>query len=116
MLYSSRIEYFSTEFKNDLDIIFKPLKKFTKKHLKGVDITTLFDKSVERHDSYERGTHTFQDKRKVTERNFGNDDEFVNWFAVDEKPSESKKDEKKIITLKKSDGMIVGLDAMEDVF
>tara|TARA_B100000963_G_C22562650_1_gene642157 strand:- start:233 stop:469 length:237 start_codon:yes stop_codon:yes gene_type:complete len=78
MLYSSRIEYFSTEFKNDLDIIFKPVKKFTKKHLRGADTTTIFDKSIERHDNYERGTHTFQDKRKVTERNFGNDDEFVN--------------------------------------
>ena len=42
MLYSSRIEYFSTEFKNDLDIIFKPVKKFTKKHLKGAGTTTLF--------------------------------------------------------------------------
>ena len=43
-------------------------------------------------------------------------DEFVNWFAVDEKPSESKKEQKKVITLKKDDGTIVGLDAIEDVF
>ena len=42
--------------------------------------------------------------------------EFVNWFAVDEKPSESKKEQKKVITLKKDDGTIVGLDAIEDVF
>tara|TARA_A100001015_G_scaffold219916_1_gene247460 strand:- start:838 stop:1287 length:450 start_codon:yes stop_codon:yes gene_type:complete len=107
------IETYMSELKNDLDIVFKPVKKFTKKHLKGVDSSTLL---VTENDQCERGTHTLQDKSKVTERNFGKEDEFVNWFAVDEKPSESKIEHKKVITLKKSDGTIVGLDAMEDVF
>ena len=107
------IEYFSTEFKHDLDIIFKPVKKFTKKHLKGVDSSTLFDGQS---DTSQRGTHTLQENVYQEKPLMKKEPEFVNWFAVDEKPSESKKDEKKVITLKKDDGTIVGLDAMEDVF
>ena len=107
------IEYFSTEFKHDLDIIFKPVKKFTKKHLKGVDSSTLL---VTENDQCERGTHTLQDNSPKSYNTTSREPEFINWFAVDEKPSESKKDEKKVITLKKDDGTIVGLDAIEDVF
>ena len=107
------IEYFYSDLKTDLDIIFKPVKKFTKKHLKGVDSSTLFESGkVTENDHTKRGTHT---PTSVTERNRV-EPEFVNWFAVDEKPSEPKKDEKKVITLKKDDGTIVGLDAIEDVF
>ena len=43
-------------------------------------------------------------------------EEFINWFEVDENRDESKKEQKKVITLKKDDGTIVGLDAIEDVF
>ena len=107
------IEYFSTEFKHDLDIIFKPVKKFTKKHLKGVDSSTLFDGQS---DTSQRGTHTLQENVYQEKPLMKKEPEFVNWFAVDEKPSESKKDEKKVITLKKDDRTIVGLDAIEDVF
>ena len=107
------IEYFYSDLKTDLDIIFKPVKKFTKKHLKGVDSSTLFDgQSVTENDTSQRGTHTPTSVERLDRA----EPEFVNWFAVDEKPSESKKDEKKVITLKKSDGTIVGLDAIEDVF
>ena len=107
------IEYFYSDLKTDLDIIFKPVKKFTKKHLKGVDSTTLFNNEVtERNHVSQRGTHTPTSVERLDRA----EPEFVNWFAVDEKPSESKKDEKKVITLKKDDGTIVGLDAIEDVF
>ena len=107
------VEYFSSEFKNDLNIIFKPVKKFTKKHLKGVDSSTLL---VTENDQEQRGTHTLQENGYQEKPLLKKEPEFVNWFAVDEKPSESKKDEKKVITLKKDDGTIVGLDAIEDVF
>ena len=108
------IEYFYSDLKTDLDIIFKPVKKFTKKHLKGVDSTTLFNNEVtERNHVSQRGTHT---PTSVERLDRPKEPEFVNWFAVDEKPSQSKKEQKKVITLKKSDGTIVGLDAIEDVF
>ena len=107
------IEYFYSDLKTDLDIIFKPVKKFTKKHLKGVDSTTLL---VTENDQEQRGTHTLQENGYQEKPLLKKEPEFVNWFAVDEKPSESKKDEKKVITLKKDDGTIVGLDAIEDVF
>ena len=107
------IEHFYSDLKTDLDIIFKPVKKFTKKHLKGVDSTTLL---VTENDQEQRGTHTLQENGYQEKPLLKKEPEFVNWFAVDEKPSESKKDEKKVITLKKDDGTIVGLDAIEDVF
>ena len=107
------IETYMSDLKNDLDIVFKPVKKFTKKHLKGVDPTTLL---VTKNDQEKRGTHTLPDNVVGYKDKPSKEPEFINWFAVDEKPSESKKEQKKIITLKKSDGTIVGLDAMEDVF
>ena len=107
------IEHFYSDLKTDLDIIFKPVKKFTKKHLKGVDSSTLFESGVSSQSTDQRGTHT---PTSVERLDRPKEPEFVNWFAVDEKPSDPKKEEKKVITLKKSDGTIVGLDAMEDVF
>ena len=107
------IETYMSELKNDLDIVFKPVKKFTKKHLKGVDSSTLFDGQS---DTSQRGTHTLQENGYQEKPLLKKEPEFVNWFAVDEKPSESKIEQKKVITLKKSDRTIVGLDAMEDVF
>lgn len=107
------IEYFYSDLKTDLDIIFKPVKKFTKKHLKGVDSSTLFESGQSSQSTDQRGTHTLHAGNKEVP---AKEPEFVNWFAVDEKPSESKKEQKKVITLKKDDGTIVGLDAIEDVF
>ena len=80
------IETYMSDLKNDLDIVFKPVKKFTKKHLKGVDSSTLFDGQS---DTSQRGTHTLQENGYQEKPLLKKEPEFVNWFAVDEKPSES---------------------------
>ena len=75
-------EYMHVDIKEDLDIIFKPVKRFTKKELKGVDVTTLKN---------EGGTHTLQDKESQRSTVNGQstrllkEDEFVNWFDVGNK-------------------------------
>tara|TARA_Y100000748_G_scaffold244472_1_gene208804 strand:+ start:310 stop:747 length:438 start_codon:yes stop_codon:yes gene_type:complete len=104
-----QFEEFRDDLKHDLEIIFKPVKPFTKKQLKEVDSTTLYQNDkVTENDHTKRGTPTLHSPTPK--------DEFINWFAVDEKPSESKKEKKTRITLEKADGTIVGLGTIEDVF
>ena len=66
--------------KEDLTIIFKPLQRFTKKDLKGVDVMSLNAKHQEMQDEI-RGTHTLQDKavRQISDKA---NEEFINWFDV----------------------------------
>ena len=74
------IETYMSDLKNDLDIVFKPVKKFTKKHLKGVDSSTLFESGQSSQSTDQRGTHTlhagYQEKP-------AKEPEFINWFDVD---------------------------------
>ena len=65
-----------SDLKEDLTLIFKPVKRFTKKELKGVDVTTLKN---------EGGTHTLQDNSTLPKLAKSSDDEFVNWFDVGHK-------------------------------
>lgn len=93
------IESYTTGLKQDLEVIFKPAKKFNKNDLKGVDTSTLL---VTENDQDQRGTHTLQDNvvgykekpSKVTKGNFAKEEEFVNWFDLTgnrEKPVENTK-------------------------
>jgi hypothetical protein len=74
-----RFEEFRDDLKHDLELVFKPVKPFTKKQLKGVDITTLYEtESVTENDTSQRGTHTpasLTDSKRP-------EPEFVNWFDV----------------------------------
>ena len=73
----NQFEEFRSDLKHDLEIIFKPCKPFTKKDLKGVDITTLYAEEKVNNDS-ERGTHTLPDKSAGTKEKPA----FVNWFDI----------------------------------
>ena len=88
-------EYVTSALKHNLTIEFRPVKPFRRKDLKGVDATTLYESKVTKDDlANERGTHTLQDKSKLTERKFGKEPEFINWFDVDgnrEEPSKNTK-------------------------
>ena len=76
-----QLEEFRSDLKHDLEIIFKPVKPFTKKQLKGVDIATLYAEEKVNNDS-ERGTHTLPDNSKLPKLAKPSDDGFVNWFDV----------------------------------
>ena len=83
------IERYMTDLKNDLEIVFKPVKPFRRKDLEGVDTTTLYQDS---------GTHTLHASNKEVQASKSNDTtlkepEFVNWFDVTgnkEKPVNTK--------------------------
>lgn len=115
-----RIEKVIKELKQDLHIVFKPTKTFTKKSLKGVDkydLLNLETKAKVSNDTTLKkgGTHTLQDKSKLTERKFGKEDEsYIDYFGTVDTHKEirykkPKKVEKRI-TLLKADGTIVGME------
>lgn len=107
------------DLKDDLTLIFKPVKRFTKKDLAPADLTKVYsnDNSVTKNDP---------PKMKNTEEVFSKKDDFVNWFDLDENSKnhenheKSEEEEKKIfsknITLKKEDGTVIGLGNFEDKF
>jgi hypothetical protein len=72
--------------KNDLTIIFKPVQRFTKKHLEGVDVKSLNAKYVlEQAEREKEGLSTIDKGYKsiMFEKNkIEKDDEFVNWFDL----------------------------------
>ena len=104
-----QFEEFRDDLKHDLEIVFKPIKRFTKKDLKGVDTTTLYESnSVAESDPVQRGTHTLQDNgglanlpkmqkgyqeqgRQISDKA---DDEFINWFDLDGNKEEASKNTK----------------------
>tara|TARA_Y100001954_G_C15633034_1_gene513712 strand:+ start:76 stop:537 length:462 start_codon:yes stop_codon:yes gene_type:complete len=75
-----QFEEFRSDLKHDLEIIFKPCKPFTKKDLKGVDITTLYAEEKVNNDS-ERGTHTLREKGALLKQKSA-EGNFVNWFDI----------------------------------
>lgn len=92
--------------KNDLTIVFKPVKQFTKKQMQGYDRFRLAELYAERdNDKVTSNDHT---KSKVTKGNFAKEDGFVNWFELGNKEVPSKKN--KMITLLKADGTVTTLD------
>jgi len=97
------IESYVTDIKHDLEIIFKPVKYFSKKALKGLDKYDLAEMEINN-----------QSKRSVLNNDPVNEvrqpppNQETIWFINDE-PSPPKEGEKRI-TLLKSDGTKVGLD------
>ena len=76
------IESYTTGLKQDLEVIFKPVKKFNKNDLKGVDTTTLYESKVTKDDlANERGTHTLHASNKEVQ---AKEPEFINWFETGE--------------------------------
>ena len=76
------IESYTTGLKQDLEVIFKPVKKFNKNDLKGVDTTTLYaEETVTKNDRSERGTHTLHASNKEVQ---AKEPEFINWFDTGE--------------------------------
>ena len=94
-----------SDLKEDLELIFKPVKRFTAKHLKGVDTTKLKEVT---------GTHTLPDNvvdnKDKPSKSVTSNDTFVNWFDIhsNSKPKEPK--EQKVVSLRKTDGRVVPLD------
>ena len=77
------IESYTTGLKQDLEVIFKPVKKFNKNDLKGVDTTTLYESDkVTENDHTKRGTHTLPDE--LSQRSTIKEPEFINWFDTGE--------------------------------
>ena len=74
-----RFEEFRDDLKHDLELVFKPVKPFTKKQLKGVDIATLYAEEKLNNDS-ERGTPVPTSEQGLSKLSKPNDDGFVNWF------------------------------------
>ena len=84
--------------KNDLTIIFKPVQKFTKKHLEGVDVKSLNAKYVLEQAEREKDKSVMSkiDKsdKSVQPTLAKQNDEFINWFDVngqEERPLKNTK-------------------------
>ena len=72
--------------KNDLTIIFKPVQKFTKKHLEGVDVKSLNAKYVLEQAEREKDKEGLSTIDKGYKSGLStidkSDNEFINWFDV----------------------------------
>ena len=105
-------EWVSTELKEDLELIFKPVTRFKKKQMKGVDTTTL-SKPTEPIRSLPKAS---QSVPKVFEKS---DDISYDYFGIPYKKDvdieEKEKPKRKGVTLLKENGEVVGLDNYEDV-
>ena len=94
-----------SDLKEDLELIFKPVKRFTAKQLKGVDATTLKEVT---------GTHTqnsltnSKPPKSAGHKEVPANNGFVNWFDITS--SKKKPVEKNVVSLRKSDGRVVPLD------
>ena len=84
--------------KNDLTIIFKPVQKFTKKHLEGVDVKSLNAKYVLEQAEREKDKSVMSkiDKsdKSVQPTLAKQNDEFINWFDLNGNREEPMKNTK----------------------
>ena len=98
-----------TSLKDDLTIVFKPIKNFTKKQLKGLDkhdlATHRVEAEEERRKKKENLSNLATSKHIESVDRFDNG--FDNWFDIN---GNQEGPMKKRITLKKEDGRVVGLD------
>ena len=92
----------------DFTVMFKPVKRFTIKQLKGLDKHDLATQRVEDEEERRKQKENVTYKVKATSKK---SKEFINWFA--DEPKEKRKTLKRI-TLKKADGRVVGLDDYEN--
>jgi len=82
--------------KNDLTIIFKPVQRFTKKHLEGVDVKSLNAKYVlEQAEREKEGLSTIDKGSKgLSNLSKPKEDEFINWFDLNGNREEPMKNTK----------------------
>jgi len=99
------VERYYSGLKHDFEVIFKPVKHFTKKNLSGLSKFDLTEQRLEVEES--KNIHQKHIDKTPTPPNENM------WFLCDEPP---KKTTEKRVTLKKADGTIVGLDAGEVYF
>ena len=95
----------------DFTVMFKPVKRFTKKQIKGLDKHDLAVQQIEAEEERRKLGHKEVPTSMVkSQRSTIPNNGFDNWFEVgsQEKPT------KKRITLKKADGRVVGLDDYEN--
>ena len=100
----STINEVRSDLKEDLTVIFKPVKRFTAKQLKGVDATKINSDHKKEIDK-NKATLPLQNKSAGHTKVPANNG-FVNWFEI---KSDNKKDIP-MVSLKKTDGRIVPLD------
>ena len=101
------IKRYMTGLNDNLSIVFKPVKTFTKKQLKGLDKYDLAEIDLKaEEEKRKRKEQAIQSVPKTSEGL-----ETLSWFA--EEPKEKRKTTKRI-TLKKEDGRVVGLDDYEN--
>ena len=101
----------------DFTVMFKPVKRFTKKQIKGLDKHDLAVQQIEAEEERRKQKEKVAYKGKATSNKSGvsqrsthQNNGFVNWFDVDG----NTKEPSKRITLKKADGRVVGLDDYEN--
>ncbi len=95
--------------------MFKPVKRFTKKQLKGLDKHDLAVEQIEAEEQRRKQKEKVVCNKEVhTKTVTSSDRSFDNWFDVN---CNEEVQLKKRITLKKADGRVVGLDDYEnDIF
>lgn len=98
-----------TGLNDNLSIVFKPVKTFTKKQLKGLDKYDLAEIDLKA-----------EEESKLTKKQFAQMEShkevpaLINYFENETRQSQSSTGVKKRITLKKEDGRVVGLDDYEN--
>ena len=102
----------------DFTVMFKPVKRFTKKQIKGLDKHDLAVQQIEAEEERRKLGHKevptsmVKSQRSTIPNNGFQEKPFVNWFenaGNKEVPAKLKR-----ITLKKADGRVVGLDDYEN--
>ena len=98
----------------DFTVMFKPVKRFTKKQIKGLD---KHDLAVQQIEAEEERRKLGQATRPTSNKSVGHkevpthNNGFDNWFDI---IGNKEGPMKKRITLKKADGRVVGLDDYEN--
>ena len=97
----------------DFTVMFKPVKRFTIKQLKGLDKHDLAVQQIEAEEERRKQKEKVAYKGKATSNKSveQNDTSFDNWFDIN---GNQEGPMKKRITLKKADGRVVGLDDYEN--
>ena len=106
-------EWVSTDLKEDLELIFTPVRPFKKKELNGVDPRTLVKPS----EALVNPSKTLESTKEVFSKS---DDIAYDYFGIpykkDVEKEENVKPKEKRVTLLKENGDVVGLENYDEVF
>tara|TARA_Y100000588_G_C13873011_1_gene761128 strand:+ start:195 stop:659 length:465 start_codon:yes stop_codon:yes gene_type:complete len=107
------IKRYMTGLNDNLSIVFKPVKTFTKKQLKGLDKYDLAEIDLKAEEEKRKRKEKLGRTMRPTSNKSvtSNDTSFDNWFGI---TGNKEGPVKKRITLKKEDGRVVGLDDYEN--